>query len=146
MSDINTLIKHFIHSFNELKIIFEMESEALEHTDTPRFLALQEQKKHKAHAYQNDIAILLARKHELKQADNALKSTLENIQREYTALMTRNMRAIKRIQRSTERLGNTLRKAASEAVRKNRIFSYGANGTLREDNKRKISISLSETA
>jgi len=146
MSETNKLIKSFINTINDLKGIYELETQALERIDTNGFLSLQEQKWQKAQRYQIEIAHLLSQKEALKSADTGLKNTLQSLYAEFLEISSKNMTALKRMQLTTERLGTTLQRAAGELIKKQRAFSYGANGTLHDDSKRRISVSLSETA
>lgn len=133
-------------AIKDLFVIYERETEALENVDTNTFLSLQDQKIARARAYQASMEDLLSRKEEIRKANPVVKKRFEQMQTDFSTLSRRNMEALSRMQRTMERLGGTLRRAAQDAAKKQRAVSYGANGILMEDDRKQISLGLSETA
>lgn len=142
----NAALEDVMVTIRQLFTVYELETEALENVDTNTFLSLQNEKLAKARAYQSGMEHLLNRKEEMRTADPAVRKKFEQMQTEFSALSRRNMEALGRMQRTMERLGGTLRKAAQDAAKKQRAVSYGANGILREDDRKQISLGVSETA
>ncbi|MCC6598370.1 MAG: hypothetical protein IT559_06240 [Alphaproteobacteria bacterium] len=133
-------------TINQLFKIYELETEALERVDTKTFLALQDEKIATARLYQSGMQNLLERKNEMRKAAQPVRARFEQMQADFSVLSRKNMEALSRMQRTMERLGGTLRKAAKDATKKQRALSYGANGIVPDDDKRQISMGVSETA
>lgn len=125
--------------------VYARETTALEKSDTESFLSLQEEKFNAARLYEAGIAELLERKAEIKTIDARSKQRLERMQQDFSALAKKNLEALSRMQRSVEKLGNTIRSAAKEAARKDRTFSYGQNGLVDIDENKPVSTGISET-
>jgi DNA repair exonuclease SbcCD ATPase subunit len=144
--DPDKAIQDVIATIARLQSVYQRETQALEEVDAKAFLAEQDEKFEVAKIYQARVQEVMQRKNELRAANPELKAKLEDMQAEFSQLSHRNMKALKRMQRTMERLGNTIRRAAKEETRKQRTFSYGANGTLKDDEKKRISMGISETA
>lgn len=144
--DPNRAIEEMIITIDRLRGIYERETHALEEVDAQGFMAEQEEKFLIATLYQNRMQEAMQRKLELRTANPELKSRLERMQSEFSELTFRNMKALKKMQKTMDRLSNTIRRVAREETKKQRTFSYGANGTLNDDSKKRISMSVSETA
>lgn len=145
-ADPDKAIGEMISTIERLQSVYERETLALENVDAQAFLAEQDEKFEIAKIYQNRVQEVMQRKTELRTANPALKDKLEQMQADFSELSFRNMKALKRMQRTMERLGNTMRRVAKEETRKQRTFSYGSNGALKDDSKKRISMGLSETA
>lgn len=144
--DPNKAMQEMMSLIDELRTLYETETFALENTDTKTFLSLQEKKLHATNRYENGIAQLLVRKNELKSVEPSLKQGLENMQREFSLLCHKNMKALERMQRTTQRLGNTIRNAAKDAIRQQRAINYSQSGRIDAHEKKTMSIGISETA
>lgn len=144
--DPNKTLTDMIETVRKLQSVYERETDALENVDTQGFLAVQEEKLNSAKEYQTGIEAIMAHKNEMRLADLGLKKELERMQERFTELSFKNMDALKRMQRTMERLGTTIRRAAKDEAKKQRAFSYGANGIMKDDSKKQISLGLSETA
>ena len=144
--DTNTALRDVITTVRKLGAVFVEETDALKKTDHKAFQKLQDQKLVVAREYQNVMGQMVARKNELAYADSALREKLKEAQNTFSEISNHNMDAISRMQRCTEKLGNTIRNAAIKAVQKDRGYSYGENGTISKTAKRKaVSSGLSET-
>lgn len=126
--------------------VYKRETHALESLDSQGFLAEQEEKTEAARIYQHAIVEVMTRKDEIRTAHPDLKLKLEMMQDGFAELAASNMKALKRMQRTMDRLGSTIRRIAKEETEKQRTFSYGSNGTMRTDTRKVISTGLSETA
>lgn len=144
--DPNKVLGELIETIRQLKSIYERETEALENIDTEGFLAVQDEKLSAAQQYQAGIQTIIAHKNEMKNADAVLKNELTRMQEQFTELSYKNMDALKRMQRTMDRLGQTIRNAAKNEAKKMQALSYSRRGTMNSSDKARISIGVSETA
>ncbi len=119
-----------MRTVRQLEGVYKEETEALKSMDRNRFVTLQDSKFEVARTYQNHMSQILARKDEIKHADPALKNRIKEVYESFSTLSRKNMEAIERMQRSTERLGNTIRSAAIKSAQSQRTCSYGDNGQI----------------
>ncbi|PCI99708.1 MAG: hypothetical protein COB14_05850 [Alphaproteobacteria bacterium] len=144
--DTNTALREVASTINKMSKVFVEETDALNKTDRNAFIALQEQKLLTAQEYQSDMGQMIGRKNELTSADPAMKERLKKMQADFAEISSKNLEALSRMQRCTEKLGNTIRNAAIHAAQKQNGYSYGENGAISNAAKRKaISSGLSET-
>lgn len=145
--DTNTALRTVMGTVKKLGALYEEETKALHASKTNDFLEIQKKKIIIARDYENGMTQIMARQKELKTADPAVKNKLKAMYAEFQEISNRNMQAIERMQRCTERLGNTIRNAAIKSAQSQRAYSYGDNGALTNAAQRKIvSSGLSETA
>ncbi len=142
----NALIQDMMETIDALRGVYVRETESLESADTQAFLAIQEEKIEAARKYQEGIERIVERKADMAAVNPLLKKRLEEVQKEFSTITVKNLEAIKRMQRTTERLGNTIRNAAKESARRQRAFSYGDTGALQASDKKTVSMGVSETA
>ena len=142
----NSAMQDMMSRIDELRDIYIRETEVLESTDSSAFLALQEEKLTAAQNYQNGIVQLLERKEEMRKADPALKQKLTDMQQDFSDLAKKNSKALERMKRCTDRLGDTIRKAAKDAVQKQRALNYTEVGHMQNTEKKSITTGLNETA
>lgn len=145
-ADPNKAMQDMIATIERLRGVYTRETEALEAMNTREFLSLQDEKLQTANLYKAGIEDILRRKHEMKTAQPALKKQLERMQDDFAALSSQNMAALKRMQRTMERLSQTVQRAAKDSVNRQRAFSYSPDGHLQRDERRSISTGISETA
>ena len=145
-SDPRKALKEVMSTIDQLRGVYIRETEALEKADTQSFFTLQDEKLSVARLYQKSIQELLIRKEELKSTPLDMRQKLEAMQKDFSALTKNNMEALSRMQRSVDRLGNTLRNAAKDTAKKERVFSYGETGRVDHDDKKPLSTGISETA
>ncbi len=144
--DTNAAIREVLSTVQKLGDIYVEETDTLKNIDNTSFMALQGRKIAAAQRYQNDMGQMIARKHELKMADAAMKKALKEAQENFSVLARENLEALGRMQRCTERLGDTVRNAAIRAAQKDSGYSYGDTGTLsKAAQKKAVSSGLSET-
>ena len=145
-SDPKRAIQEMMDTIDVMRSIYERETDALEKLDTKGFLSMQDEKLQAASLYKARIGELLARKDEMRRIDPVIKNELERSQTKFSALAEKNMSALKRMQRTTERLGGTIQKIAKDSANKQRSFSYGETGHMHKNEKKRVSIGVSETA
>lgn len=144
--DTNAALREVASTINNMSKIFVEETDALNATDRKAFISLQEKKLRTAQEYQNDMGQIIGRKNEMAKADPAMKEKLKKMQTDFAEISGKNIEAIARMQRCTEKLGNTIRNAALSAAQKQLGYSYGENGAISHAAQRKaISSGLSET-
>jgi uncharacterized protein YukE len=145
-NDPNTVMQEMMVIIDSLRGIYVRENEALAHADTKTFLALQDIKLETAKQYQQNIEHILENKSDMRQAHPSLKSRLAVMQEEFAELGRKNMDALQRMQRCTQRLGDTIMHSAKEEAKKQRAVNYAETGILAASEKRHISIGINETA
>lgn len=145
-ADPKRAMQDMMQTIDDLRSVYIEETDALENIDTPRFLGLQDKKLATAKKYQKGVEEILTRKDEMRRIDPSLKMKLETMQADFAILATENMDALKRMQRTMERLGNTVRDAARDAVNKQRSYSYSESGNLNSNDKKVVSAGIIETA
>ena len=140
-------MQEMMDTIDQLREVYERETDALLRSDAKEFMAMQEEKLDVARKYQSGIGQMLERKDEMKSVDPDMRTKLENMQQEFSGLAQENMQALERMRRCMDTLGTTLRKAATDAAKKDRTFAYTANGMTNVDESKTISTgSFSETA
>lgn len=136
-----------MNTVQRLQAVYEEENKVLHDVNPEAFLALQEKKIVAAQLYKDHMEEMIDRKDEIAKASPATKERLKAVQAEFHARSVENMHAIERMQRCTERLGNTIRNAAIRAAQSMRAYSYGEDGTIAGSARNKaVSSGLSETA
>lgn len=135
-----------IKTIDALRLVYEEENLALIKMDSKTFIALQDKKADAARMFQIHMGQMIARKEELKSVPQILKDNLRAAHSRFQEISIKNMIAIERMQRCTERLGNTIRSAAIKAAQDMRTYSYGETGSISSFAKNKlVSSGLSET-
>lgn len=144
--DTNAALRTVMGTIKKMNALYEEETTALQATNSKKFMSLQDKKIKITRAYETQMAQMLARQNEIKTADSQTKEKLKQLYAEFSDVAERNLRAISRMQRSTERLGNTIRNAAIKSAQKQRGYIYGETGELSPSSQRKVvSSGLSET-
>ncbi len=139
-------IQEMMDTIDDLRGVYIEETSALQNADTNGFLNIQERKLIAAQKYQKSIEEIMTRKEEMRRIDIGLKQRLERMQEEFTQITRANMDALSRMQRTMESLSHTVRTAAKEAVNRDRSYSYGEHGTLKNNEHKVVSTGISETA
>ena len=144
--DTNAALLEVTHTIKKLGGIYVEETEALNNVDNQRFAELQEKKLIIAREYQNNMGQMLERKEEVSKTSPSMKKKLQEMHEEFQEISRKNMEALARMQRCTEKLGNTLRSAAIRDAHKQSGYSYGDNGAISSANSKKpVSSGVSET-
>ena len=145
-ADPNKAMQEMMDMIDRMRGVYESETDALERFDAKGFLAVQEEKLEVTNAYRAGVEDILRRKSEMRDVDSNMKRQIEKMQRDFADLSVKNMSALKQMQKTMERLGETVQKVAKDAVNKENAFSYGDSGRLNQDEKKRVSIGVSETA
>ena len=145
-ADPNKAIQEMMDTIDQMRRVYERETDALEKLDTKGFLSLQEEKLNATNAYKFGIEDVLSRKETMKTVDPALKKDLKRMQDDFADLSMKNLNALKLMQRTMARVGGKVQKAAKDSVNKQRTFSYGEGGKLEQNERKSISTGVSETA
>ncbi len=144
--DSDAALLEITKNIKSLADIYIEETKALNDIDNKRFLELQEEKLIIARQYQNNMGQMLERKDEIKRTSPNVKKTLQEIHEEFQEISRKNMEALARMQRATEKLGNTLRNAAIRDAHKKSGYSYSEDGKISsKSTKKAVSSGLSET-
>ncbi len=146
-TDIVTAIEEMIAIIDDLADIYSEEIMILDAADGNGFLEHQEKKAIAARAYQTVMVNMIDRKDEIKAAPEEIRRKLKETHARFSDLTSRNLEALERMQRCTERLGDTIRNAAIREARNKQSYSYGQNGKMSDSLQgRRISSGISETA
>lgn len=145
-TDPHKAIQEMMDTIDRVRNVYERETAALENLDTRAFLELQPEKIETANVYKAGIEDILRRKDEMKAVDPAVKMKLERMQADFAQLSAKNMGALKRMQKTMARLGETVQRIAKDSVNKQNALSYGESGRMAENNQKRVSIGVSETA
>ncbi len=145
-ADPNRAMQEMMQTIDSVRMIVMKETESLETANTKAFLELQQQKLEIARKYQSGVETMLERENEMKNANPLLKKRLMEMQMEFSALTSRNLDALKRMQRSTERLGEVVMNAAKTAAKSQRAVAYGETGIITASERKAVSMGVSETA
>jgi hypothetical protein len=140
-------LEEMIETVTSLRDLYKHETEALIASDTKAFLSLQDTKLLIARRYQHGVETMNKNYELMKRANPRLKDKLKSMHGDFSSLAQRNMEALERMQRNTQRLGDTIMEAARDAARQQRTFAYGGNGAISGSTVRKgVSMGVSETA
>lgn len=142
----NKAMQEMMETIDQVRNVYERETEALDRLDSKMFLAIQDEKLEATNIYKTRIEEILRRKAEMKNVDPRLKQNLATMQANFAELSSRNMNALKKMQKTMTRLGETVQKVAKDSVNKDRAFSYGQSGKLDSHERKTVSIGVSETA
>ncbi len=135
-----------IETIEALQDVYVRETQSLKAANTQDFLALQDEKLQTAQKYQSSIKQILKRKEEMQTVSPALKAKLQDMQEGFSQTSKSNLEEIQRMQRTVDRLGNTIRKAAKETARRLRGHSYSQTGKIEGEDKKTVSMGINETA
>ena len=140
-------LEDMIETINSLRDVYQQETEALGASDTKAFLSLQDRKLEVARRYQYGVEAMTTHRESMKNASPRLRDKLKSMYGDFSALAARNLEALERMQRNTERLGDTIMQAARDAARQQRTYAYSGNGAITGSAARKgVSMGVSETA
>lgn len=138
--------EEMIAIINTLHSVYQEETDALANTDTRGFNALQDKKMNAARKYEQGIAQIIQRRDEMQNVSPDIKKQLRAMQNDFAELANKNKLLLERMQRTTARLGETIRHAAKDVVTKRSATGYSAEGALRPPKTRNMSVGINETA
>ena len=131
---------------NDLRGVYEEETQALEKSNISSFIKLQDTKLQAARKYEMGITQMLQRKDEMQAVPEKTKNKLRSMQKDFADLALKNKKALERMQKSTERLGEVIRGAAKDVIKNRIATSYSNKGALNTHNRGNVSVGISETA
>lgn len=142
-ADPNKAMQEMMTTIDNLRSSLIEETTALKDADTPRFMALQDNKLDVARDYLEGMSQLLARRDELKAADPTLRDRLEQMRYEFSDIVHENHAALERMRNGMKRLGDRIMETAREAARKEEQLVYGSSGHMQSGSKASIGINES---
>jgi hypothetical protein len=140
---INILLKELMVTITALRDVLLKENDALAHSNSRAFLAIQDEKVAVARKYEGLMTELLSRD-DIKNADPQIKKQLLSLEQGFTDVMKDNMTRLERMKGATEKLGERIMKSARKSAEGMTQFAYGAAGTMQKGTK--ATIGLSEQA
>lgn len=137
---VNATMRELIVTVTALRDVLLKENDALDHSNSRAFLAMQDEKVTVARRYEALMSDLLSRD-DVKSADPALKQQLLSIEAGFTRVMKENLVKLDRMKNATEKLGERIMKSARKSAESMTQFAYGAGGTMQRGNKATIGVS-----
>lgn len=137
---VNNALRELIVTVTALRDVLLKENDALDHSNTRAFLAMQDEKVTVARRYEALMTELLSRE-DIKSADPALKQQLLSIESGFTAVMKENLTKLDRMKGATEKLGERIMKSARKSAESMTQFAYGSGGTMQRGTKATIGVS-----
>lgn len=137
-------LKQLLKSIHSLSAYYEHENAALKNGKAQQFMDMQTKKVQLAHHYKSLIRQAGERADDLKKAPESLRNKVKEAQNQFNTLAEKNMEALERMSRCTERLNTRMMNIVREEVEKRRINSYSNSGALLS-NKAPVSTTLHET-
>lgn len=126
--------------------IITAENQALEALDTHNFAALQDEKMKRMQDYQQALMIMHQHKEDLKSMAPMLKKEIQDQQAQFMLITRKNLEALQRMKKVSQRFKDTLHRAAQQAHRKKSAARYTADGQVDERSKKNLSMGISDTA
>ena len=137
---INVLLKELMITITALRDVLLKENDALAHTNTRAFVAVQDEKVAVARKYEALMTDLLSRE-DIKSADPQIKKQLLSLEQGFTEVMKDNLIRLDRMKNATEKLGDRIMKSARKSAEGMTQFAYGAAGTMQKGTKATIGVS-----
>lgn len=141
--DPNKAMQEMMQTIDRLHATLMAETKVLKETDTKSFMAMQDEKVIVAREYLDGMKQLIDRKDEIKNADERLIIKLEEARKNFAETAHENYAAINRMKNGMKRLGDRIMETARETARKEKQFTYGANGHLMSSTSGTIGINES---
>jgi uncharacterized coiled-coil protein SlyX len=139
----NDAMTEMMMTIDRLRDSLVAETEALNETDTKKFMSLQDNKIDVARDYMEGITQLIARKEEMKNADPKLVDLLEQKRTEFAEVAHENHAAINRMQNGMKRLGERIMETARETAKREEQIVYGSSGHMQSGSKATIGVNES---
>lgn len=137
-------LAEIIGTINELRKVYEDENTALQACDTKRFLSLNARKLQAVSDYKACVRQVVQRRAEFSRVHPEIRTRLLALETDFTELATRNLELLSRLNKSVQRLGARLKRAAIDAVQKKSV-NYSASGNLTRV-ERPVSIGINQSA
>lgn len=138
--------KEMLAIIGSLENLYERENQYLETANTQGFSALQNEKMALASSYEQGIAQMIVRREEMQTLPLDIKNTLRVSQERFAGIAQQNKTLLERMERATQKLGETIRLSAKKAVEKRTSTGYTRDGGNYHSKTRKMSVGINETA
>ncbi len=140
----NTAMLEMMQALDALRAVYDEENNALEASDTRRFMDLQERKIKAAHRYHETAAHVVDQREHLQAADPKIRRQLEEKHTDFAAMTQKNLAHIDRMNKTVKRLSERIVKSARDAALQDSA-SYSRRGTMYR-NDRPVSTGINESA
>ena len=137
---INVLLKELMITITALRDVLLKENDALAHTNTRAFVAVQDEKVAVARKYEALMTDLLSRE-DIRNADPQIKKQLLSLEQGFTEVMKDNLIRLDRMKSATEKLGDRIMKSARKSAESMTQFAYGSTGNMQKGTKATIGVS-----
>jgi hypothetical protein len=135
-------MNEMMHAIDELRQVYEDETNALERIDTQAFVSLQSRKIETASKYESFVSQIVSRKDEIRVIDPTFRDRVIAKQEEFNQLTARNLKALDRLNRGVKRLSERIMNSARDTARTEAV-NYGSHGKLNAY-KGPVSLGISE--
>ena len=143
--DVNKALEDMMARITRMMDLYNRETQALENFDMSGFSALQSEKLDAAGDYESAARQILLRRGEMQSASAVLKENLQTMQREFSRLCARNLEALERARRSSQRLANVMIEKACKSLQHHIPVSYTESGTA-HNRRAGLSIGINQSA
>lgn len=133
-----------MQALDALRAVYDEENNALEASDTRRFMDLQDRKIQAARRYHETAAQVVDQRENLSLANPEILRQLEKKHTDFTAMTEKNLAHIDRMNKTVKRLSERIVKSARDAALQDSA-SYSRRGTMYR-NDRPVSTGLNESA
>ena len=140
----NAAMLEMMQALDALRAVYDEENNALEASDTRRFMDLQDRKIQAAHRYHETAAQVVDQRENLSMANPEILRQLEERHTDFAAMTQKNLAHIDRMNKTVKRLSERIVKSARDAALQDSA-SYSRRGTMYR-NDRPVSTGLNESA
>lgn len=137
-------VKEMIAIIGVLNDVYTQETQALESMDTQTFINLQSTKLDIAESYASGIRDLQSRQNQIDRIPEKLRQKLREMQHAFVGLAKRNIRALERMHRLADQVGETIYAAARDSAKKQDTQRYDETGDIYKGHKQSLSMGIDE--
>ncbi len=139
-------VEQMIQIVDIIHDVYRDETAFLARSDINGFKSIQGRKLEAAQAYEQGLNQMLARRNEMRGVEESLKNKLRLMHGDFNQLAQENKKLLDRMQRTTERLSETICNAAKDAVQNRVASGYGASGRVETPRRTNMSVGIEKTA
>lgn len=140
----NDAMLEMMQALDALRAVYDEENNALEASDTRRFMDLQDRKIQAAQRYHETAAHVVDQRAHLPSANPEILRQLEEKHADFSVMTQKNLAHIERMNKTVKRLSERIVKSARDAALQDSA-SYSRRGTMYR-NDRPVSTGLNESA
>ncbi len=140
----NAAMLEMMQALDALRAVYDEENNALEASDTRRFMDLQDRKIMAANRYHETAAQVVDQRENLSMANPDILRQLEEKHTDFAEMTQKNLAHIDRMNKTVKRLSERIVKSARDAALQDSA-SYSRRGTMYR-NDRPVSTGLNESA